>query len=191
MEYLGSVRAQADDLPPFEEITITNVKKLSERSDLKSWKTNPNLLDIISKHQHIPRPILDHIKYENWLKWSQLTYLAIINLLPDAEDIEVREFMKLWTMRRCQFCSLHAFVSTCRAQASICKEVKIGVSCWWLPTQLILHELKGEMPDLAYYINFGIGEQPPNEPERMTYREFDRIVGGILHTLNRDNQSSL
>ncbi|KAI1830126.1 hypothetical protein DTO027I6_8981 [Penicillium roqueforti] len=203
MEYLGSIRAQ-------ESMTCHHLTKLltqMSRNCPRYRISNPgkpvssssldlNLIDIISKHQHIPRPTLDHIKYENWLKWSQnlskwliLTdeaYLAIINLLPDAEDTESRAFMKLWTMRWYQFRSFHAFVSTCRAQASICKEV----SYCWLPTLLILHELKGEMPDLAHYINFQIGESP-DEPERMMYRQFDRIVGGILHTLNRDNQSSL
>lgn len=33
-----------DDLPPFDEITNTNVKKLSEISDLKSWKTSIQLV---------------------------------------------------------------------------------------------------------------------------------------------------
>ncbi|KAI2672402.1 hypothetical protein CBS147332_9183 [Penicillium roqueforti] len=180
MEYLGSIRAQ-------ESMTCHHLTKLltqMSRNCPRYRISNPgkpvssssldlNLIDIISKHQHIPRPTLDHIKYENWLKWSQnlskwliLTdeaYLAIINLLPDAEDTESRAFMKLWTMRWYQFRSFHAFVSTCRAQASICKEV----SYCWLPTLLILHELKGEMPDLAHYINFQIGESP-DEPERTT-----------------------
>ncbi|OQE36740.1 hypothetical protein PENCOP_c011G05804 [Penicillium coprophilum] len=77
MELSDPASTQTDDLPPFQEITITNVNRLSEISDLQSWTAqiqlllaNVNLLALISPH--FPYPIPAHPNYDSWLKWSQL-----------------------------------------------------------------------------------------------------------------------
>ncbi|KAF4768965.1 hypothetical protein HAV15_008453 [Penicillium sp. str.  len=67
---------QADNLPPFDIITIVTRNDASSVWGFKHWMheiqlilTNLNLLAIISRD--IPRPTRQHPQYQTWLQWSQ------------------------------------------------------------------------------------------------------------------------
>lgn len=72
-----STLSQADNLPEFKQITITNVKKLGQISHIRYWQNVVGVAlncrglgSLISTT--LPRPTTSHSRYENWYKWSIL-----------------------------------------------------------------------------------------------------------------------
>ncbi|KAJ5153945.1 Amino acid/polyamine transporter I [Penicillium coprophilum] len=92
MKPSNPVPTQADDLPPFREITIANVNRLSENSDLQPWTAQIQLtlanLDLLAVISHsLPKPTPTHLNYERWLKWSQLvSKWLILNVEAEFAD---------------------------------------------------------------------------------------------------------
>ncbi|KAJ5348073.1 Amino acid/polyamine transporter I [Penicillium brevicompactum] len=70
-------RTQADKLPPYKELIIPNIKRLSTAKDIYLWG-NCIEISLCARHLNclisdtLPRPTTDHPGYQNWLNWSRL-----------------------------------------------------------------------------------------------------------------------
>lgn len=218
MERSTPTRTQADDLPPFEEITIPNIKKLSKIWDFKYWQTDVqlalgslNLLAVVS--QYLPKPTVGHIYYANWLKWSRLVtkwlvlnveeeYAAIIQSIRPRLELADETYLaitksqstdenNMWSKEFTKLWSLrrHQFHS-----------IGTYVTAWHAQV-LICDQLN---PGVSWYAATklmldDLKEEMPDlyhyinrqiDSASMAYKEFHIIVDGILDAFNKGHQSS-
>ncbi|CAI7676683.1 unnamed protein product [Penicillium discolor] len=159
---------QADNLPPFDIITIVTRNDASSVWGFKHWMheiqlilTNLNLLAIISRD--IPRPTRQHPQYQTWLQWSQSI-----------------GHCKLWAMTRDQFDSLHGYISAWGAHAKFCAQLDHTFN-WYTATKVILGEIKEELPHLHNMIDRQIRTGDASS------EQFQGHLTGILNALKERN----
>ena len=123
------------------------------------------------------------------LEFADTTYKEIQSLemgkSPELSHMTT-ELLKLWNMHRPQFQGIDQYVDAWRDQVLVCQGLTIGFN-YFSATKIMLHEVEGDMPVLATFINLQLEDYEYESADNMSYNQFNSIVRGIIGAVQKEN----